>query len=336
MIFNKVICILLLVIASVSISFATPEELIELLGAHEQWVTAFENADIKAADKVWSHESDVTGIDPIGLKAVGWKDVRRNLRWGFAFVGPSEMMTWDVVISAKRGKGSVTLNYIWKGVLQNRTFKTTELYREENGQWKLYYNDAKGLKPPLFPDDEEAIKRLVAEAKWAYLAFDLPALENLFAPSHRYLDYTGNAFCGRDASITALSKEQNSVSLSQFDNTVIFLWQDGLNLMAEATFRLRYNETKNARGSFLFKKQFKKQEDWNLFVTNLFGHPDKLSPPWDVNCDGIVDISDLVLVGQHFREYKPSFIRVDVNGDGMFASLSSLLKTVNYKSCRYF
>jgi len=277
----------------------------------------------------------VTGIDPIGLKAVGWKGVRKHLLFGFAVVGPSEMVTKDVVVSAKRDKGSVTLNYIWKGVLENRILDATELYREENGLWKLYYDDACGNKPPLFPDDEEAIKRLVAEVKWAYLAFDLPALENLFAPSHRYLDYTGSAFCGRAASITALSKEQNSVSLSQFDNTVIFLWQDGLNLMAEATFQLRYNaegETEDAYGSFLFKKQ----ASWELVLTNLFGHDVKIHPSWDVNCDGIVDISDLVLVGQHFRESHPFENRADVNGDGMFASLSSLLKTVNYKSCRYF
>ncbi|MBM3241061.1 hypothetical protein FJZ31_32660 [Candidatus Poribacteria bacterium] len=38
--------------------------------------------------------------------------------------------------------------------------------------------------------------------------------------------------------------------------------------------------------------------------------------PWDVNSDGIVDISDLVIVGQHFGESPPSAPRADVNGDG--------------------
>jgi cell wall-associated NlpC family hydrolase len=38
--------------------------------------------------------------------------------------------------------------------------------------------------------------------------------------------------------------------------------------------------------------------------------------PWDVNSDGIVDISDLEIVGQHFGESPPSDPRADVNGDG--------------------
>ena len=299
--YNKVIYISLYVLAFVPSSFAASEELIELLRIHEQWVTAFENADIEAADKVWSHGNDVTGIDPIGFKAVGWKDVRRNLRWGFAFVGPSEMITWDVVVSAKGDKGSVTLNYIWKGILLNRTSKTTELYRKENGQWKLHYDDALGNKPPLFPEDEEAIKSLVAEVRWAYLAFDFPSLEPLFASSHSYINSAGRAFCGRESSITALNEEQNSISLLQFDDIIIFLWQDYPNLMAEATFLLRYNlsgETKSAYGSFLFKKQ----HSWELVSTNLFGHTEKENPPWDVNCDGVVGIGDLVLVGRYLGE----------------------------------
>ncbi len=86
--------------------------------------------------------------------------------------------------------------------------------------------------------------------------------------------------------------------------------------MAEATFQLRYHakeETKNAYGSFLFEKQ----ASWKLVLTNLFGYSEKQKPPWDVNCDGIVDLSDLVLVGQHFGESHPSQRRVDLNGDGV-------------------
>ena len=40
--------------------------------------------------------------------------------------------------------------------------------------------------------------------------------------------------------------------------------------------------------------------------------------PWDVNDDGQVDLSDLVLVGQHFGETikEPVSPNPDVNGDG--------------------
>ena len=297
-------------------SFAVPEYLFQLWQAHEQWQTAFENADIKAAEFVWSHEEDVIGIDPLGLKAVGWRQVRKNLSWGFALLGPSKMVTWDMVVSVMGDRGSVTGKYILEGALLNQTFKATELYRKENGQWKLYYDDAKGFLPPLFEDDEEAVKRLVAKVTHSFLSFDLPTLEELFAPSHRYLNSAGRSFCGREDSITALKEEQPSITLLQFDDIIIFLFREASTLTAEVTFQLRYDakgETKNATGSFVFTRQL----SWNLVATNLFGHTETEKPPWDVNCDGIVDISDLVLVGQNLGEENPSQRRVDLNGDGV-------------------
>jgi hypothetical protein len=101
-----------------------------------------------------------------------------------------------------------------------------------------------------------------------------------------------------------------------FDDIIIFLWQDYPNLTAEATFQLRYQtkgETKNASGSLLFTRQ----TSWKLISTNLFGHTETEKPPSDVNCDGIVDLGDLVIVGQHFGEEQPSTMRTDVNGDGV-------------------
>ena len=40
------------------------------------------------------------------------------------------------------------------------------------------------------------------------------------------------------------------------------------------------------------------------------------APAWDVNKDGLVDILDLIIVGQNFGETNPSDPRADVNGDG--------------------
>ena len=339
----QVICLTVFVVFVVSsglvqndaYSSAPEDELIELWRVHEQWETAFDNADIKAAGALWSHESDVKIIDPMGFEAVGWKKVRGHLAFALVIIEPAKLVTWDAVVSVMGDKGSVTGKYILEGAFLNQTFKATELYRKENGQWKLYYDDALGNQPPLFPQDEEAIKRLVAEVKWAYLGFDLSTLESLFDPSHRYLNSAGRSFCGREDSITALKEEQPSITLLQFDDIIIFLWQDYPNLTAEATFQLQYNakgETRNAYGSFLFEKQ----GYWKLVLTNLFGHSEPQHPPWDVNCDGIVDISDLVLVGQHYchlrsetrllGEENPSIIRADlsavpaqadVNGDGV-------------------
>ena len=47
--------------------------------------------------------------------------------------------------------------------------------------------------------------------------------------------------------------------------------------------------------------------------------------PWDVNGDGVVDLFDLVLVGQHFGERPPSESRADVNRDGTVDILDLVL-----------
>jgi ketosteroid isomerase-like protein len=159
----QVICFIVFVVFLVSSGLAqndayssAPEDgLIELWRVHEQWQTAFENADIKAAESVWSHESDVQMIDLMGFESVGWKNVREQLALAFAILGRSQMVTWDVVVSVKGDqglpsnevKGSVTGKYILEGVFLSQTFKATELYRKENGQWKLYYDDSLGNQP---------------------------------------------------------------------------------------------------------------------------------------------------------------------------------------------
>ncbi len=54
--------------------------------------------------------------------------------------------------------------------------------------------------------------------------------------------------------------------------------------------------------------------------------PGVLPPPrWDVNEDGVVDISDLVLVGRHFGKFPPKDPRADVNEDGYVDILDLVL-----------
>jgi WD40 repeat protein len=51
--------------------------------------------------------------------------------------------------------------------------------------------------------------------------------------------------------------------------------------------------------------------------------------PWDINSDGIVDISDLTIVAKHFGEFPPTDSRVDVNKDGK-VDISDLLIVGSY------
>jgi len=52
----------------------------------------------------------------------------------------------------------------------------------------------------------------------------------------------------------------------------------------------------------------------------------ELCPDWDVNCDGCIDVLDIILVGQHFDETgAPHWIREDVNRDALISVLDIIL-----------
>jgi AmmeMemoRadiSam system protein B/AmmeMemoRadiSam system protein A len=59
-----------------------------------------------------------------------------------------------------------------------------------------------------------------------------------------------------------------------------------------------------------------KETEIYVFTADTFS--EKEFPPliWDINSDGIIDILDLVVVGQHFGESPPKESRADVNKDG--------------------
>ena len=75
----------------------------------------------------------------------------------------------------------------------------------------------------------------------------------------------------------------------------------------------------------------------NVIVGNPAAHPVPVAvsdgsvtvkpcPDWDVNCDGCVNVLDIILVGQHFGETgSPRWIREDVNGDGVISVLDIIL-----------
>jgi len=68
--------------------------------------------------------------------------------------------------------------------------------------------------------------------------------------------------------------------------------------------------------------------DGKVFFVNDAGYLYALGryEPWDVNCDGQVNVLDMVIIGQHFGQTgNPGWMRADVNQDGVINVLDMVL-----------
>ncbi len=54
------------------------------------------------------------------------------------------------------------------------------------------------------------------------------------------------------------------------------------------------------------------------------------TPPWDINNDGVIDISDLVLISDNFGKVNPEHPKVDVNRDGRVNILDLLIVAAHF------
>ena len=92
--------------------------------------------------KVWSHADDVTYMGPGGGFQVGWNDVLKNWEAQAAMklggkVEPADMritVGTDLAVVSNYEKGE---NINAKGEPQKVSIRATNLFRKENGAWKM-------------------------------------------------------------------------------------------------------------------------------------------------------------------------------------------------------
>jgi ketosteroid isomerase-like protein len=113
--------------------------------ANEQFYAALNKVfagDTKPMQDVWSHADDVTYMGPDGGFQVGWSGVLGNWNKHAAMklggsVKPESMhttigSTLAVIQGFEKGENANV-----KGKPQKVAIRTTNLYRKENGQWKM-------------------------------------------------------------------------------------------------------------------------------------------------------------------------------------------------------
>lgn len=69
---------------------------------------------------------------------------------------------------------------------------------------------------------------------------------------------------------------------------------------------------------------------FSLVMAGLAG--DDTYEDWDVNCDNLIDVSDMVIIGQHWAETDetPHWTRADVSRDGVVNILDIILVGQHY------
>jgi len=156
------------------------QEFQAVYNTHIAWKTAFEKADIAAVSEIWSHAADTTLITLGGKKKNGFREIQAALFLSFQLTGETQIDESNLLITLSGDKALATSDYRWSP-LPNVPLKATELYRKENGGWKMIAQDGAGGLEPLRKDDETRLRPLVQKIFGAIALADIDKLLPLVA-----------------------------------------------------------------------------------------------------------------------------------------------------------
>jgi ketosteroid isomerase-like protein len=126
-------------------AFAADQDIAGVRAAAEQFYSALNvmfTGELEPMKEVWSHKDDVTYMGPGGGFRLGWKDVLADWEVQAALklggrVEPQEMRITvgrDLAIVSNFEIGH---NVTADGKTQQVTIRATNLFRHENGRWKM-------------------------------------------------------------------------------------------------------------------------------------------------------------------------------------------------------
>ncbi len=161
-----------------------------IYNAHIAWKTAFEGVDIAAVETIWSHTADTTLITLDGKQKNGWKEIQATLFLSFQLTGETNISESNLLITLSGNTASATSDYRWSP-LPDVPLSATELYRKEDGVWKMIAQDGTGGLEPLRRDDETQLREQVQQTHDALVGADLDALLGLIADDFTYIALNG-------------------------------------------------------------------------------------------------------------------------------------------------
>jgi ketosteroid isomerase-like protein len=121
------------------------------------------NGDAGALSEVWSHESDVTTMHPIGGRQVGWEQVRPVWEQVAHICSRGQVRLDDQLlriggdladeVGTERGQGTMA------GQTLTFEHRVTNVYRREAGGWKIVHHHT-----DVSPAMQELLGRLQAQS----------------------------------------------------------------------------------------------------------------------------------------------------------------------------
>ena len=175
---------------------------------HNAWINAFEQADLPAVDAIWIHTPDATLITVLSVKIKGWQRIRGKIKASFDLTGKTTITGANLVITVSGDTASATMDYRWSPQA-NLPLKATELYRKENGGWKMIAQDGAGGLEPLRKDDETRLRPLVQKIFGAIALADIDKLLPLVAGNDKtYVALDGTVHQKLDEAVTGADLEK--------------------------------------------------------------------------------------------------------------------------------
>ena len=117
----------------------------EVLAANDQFYTALNmlfTGELAPMNAIWSHANDVTYMSPVGGFQVGWDAVRKDWETQAALKLGGKLVASEMQVTAGRDIAAVSdiekgENLNVKGEIQKVSIRATNIFRKEDGQWKM-------------------------------------------------------------------------------------------------------------------------------------------------------------------------------------------------------
>ena len=117
----------------------------EVLAANDPFYAALNTlftGELAPMNAIWSHANDVTYMSPVGGFQVGWDAVRKDWETQAALKLGGKLVASEMQVTAGRDIAAVSdiekgENLNVKGEIQKVSIRATNIFRKEDGQWKM-------------------------------------------------------------------------------------------------------------------------------------------------------------------------------------------------------
>jgi len=115
---------------------------------------ALHQGDIEPRLQLWTRKDPVTLFGAIGMRNVGWEQVGSTFGWLASTF--SNYRSWDMEVLASDVRGDLAytaaierqVTSINNGPVEPHVLRVTQVYRREDGDWKVVHRHGDGLTQP--------------------------------------------------------------------------------------------------------------------------------------------------------------------------------------------